>query len=157
MVKRVVDATNHIFRQCVCEVFSLPFDLEEEVMQEWFHRIRTAYLFQSAGLGVNSLVVDIDMDELIKGKHKVDDLYQVRIAQLPTNVLNEILIVHDSNRIRRQPNTIENIITELATREVLGFNKSDPKPDNGDADGSLKKSKRNSKKVASKRRKSSKN
>lgn len=151
--KRTSDLTNKIFEDCVREVLGLQ-DESSEALKEAMDIVRfgTFLLFRQDH-------DDIVVKDMVSNRSKVDDLYQVKIAQLPTKQLNEILKSHElQGGIKRTKRTIETIISELARRTILGDTyQSDSMNDNGDIDDSRKQSKSRSKKTTTKRRKASKN
>ena len=151
--KRSADYTSKIFEDCVREVLGLTAESTEDVHIA-MDFIRTANLrsfFDQAE--------DEEVKKMVEAKTQVDELYQKKISELSTKILNEILKAHElQDGLKRTGRTLDTILSELARREILGdTSESDFIINNGDVDGTRKKSKSSSKKATDKRSKASTN
>jgi len=52
-------------------------------------------------------------------KRKSSEIYQQRIKALPTKDLEDILWVHESGGVKRSPETLEGITSELTKRQLF--------------------------------------
>lgn len=154
---RAIGYTNVLFESCVREVLGLINETQEELDMA-MDFIRQAQTMAKLGPLGGSIYDDSEVEEMRIAQEKVSTLYQERMKQLPTKALNEILKAHElEGGIRRAPQTIETILSELARRTILDdSNESEFIDNNGDVDGPKTKSKRNSSKTLNKRRKTSK-
>lgn len=143
MGKRVSQLTNTIFNDCVKEV--MKFD-GSETEQDLIDTIADLRYAEAA------LFVDEDLTSMIKDKKKVDELYLSRLCGLSSSQLQEIVICHEVGHIKRMQKTIQAILSELASREILGdASKSDSRYTYEVVDEPAKARKRRSKKTTGKR------
>ena len=136
---------------CRCCRYRHGKDVTEEQLQDFMSKIRRMSLNYVAWFE------DEDIAEMIDKKEKIDELYLNKMIALPTKDLMDILFLHEHHKPRRAERTLEAITSELARRSLLDdSSQSDAIYPNGDVDVK-RKSKLNSKKAISKKRKTSKN
>ena len=63
---------------------------------------------------------DLALEDYIRQlKQRSHEIYQQRIKTLPTKDLEDILWVHECGAYKRMPETLENITSELAKRQLF--------------------------------------
>lgn len=147
MYKRVATLTNKIFIDSVKEVFHLDDSTSQHELNRTLYNIRYV---------TTSISMDIyppeEVNEILKAKERVDELYLNKMLSLSNLQLEEILVVHDKGEIKRMQKTIEAIISELTRRSVFSdTNESDNKYNNGEVYANAGKSPRSGKKAIIKR------
>jgi len=151
LVKRISSLTNEIFKQSIVEVMNIK-DATDEELQDFMSKVRRA--------GLNYTMwseEDGDLSDILEKKEKIDEIYLVKMIGLPSKDLADILFLHEHHKPRRALRTLEAITSELVRRALLNdSSQSDAIYPNGDVDVK-RKSKLNSKKAISKKRKTSKN
>lgn len=156
--KRAVDCTNQLFESCVREVLGLHTESVED-LETAMDFIRQAQTISKFGPLTPGTYDEDEVSEMKQAQEQVSALYQIKMKKLPTKILNEILKAHNlEGGIKRAPQTVESILSELASRSILGddTNESDFILNNGDVDEPTRKSKSNRSKAPNKRRKASK-
>lgn len=112
LAAKIAKLTNHVYDQAVLQVKDWP--------QSKLHDNEFIDLVRSLRFADRYGIADAEsFAELQKLKVEIDDLYLSKMLSLNTQHLNEILIVHDTGRIKRTSRTIEAITSELARRELL--------------------------------------
>lgn len=152
MRARALGYTNALFESCVREVLGLMNETQEELDMA-MDFIRQAQTMSRLGPPAAAIYDEAEVEEMKVAQEKVSTLYQERIKQLPTKQLNEILKAHDlEGGIRRAPQTIETILSELARRTILDdSDESDFINNDGDVDEPKSKSRINRSKAPRKR------
>lgn len=114
-VKRIGRVTNRCFKQAVIDVLKLK-KIDNETLAEMIHEVRMAKNFGQQR----------DTDITPEHTAKIDDRYLELILQLSSKDLNHIINCHKTAQIRRADRTIETIMNELASRELLNdYSQSD--------------------------------
>lgn len=151
--ERVIEYTQTIFNDCISEIFEVDPEDADAMLDASF----TVRLINK-GMAPTHENPFGTYEELLEKRDKIEVLYQVKVRQLTTKQLNEILKAHNlEDGLRRAPKTVETIISELARRAILDDSgESDLIHADGDVDESKSKSRKHSKKATSKRRKTSK-
>lgn len=155
--KRAVDCTNQLFESCVREVLGLVNESKED-LETAMDFIRQAQTLKYMGAPVAAIYDEDEVEEMKQAQERVSALYLVKMKQLPTKQLTDILKAHEfEGGMKRAPQTIETILSELARRSIFGdSDESDFISNNGDVDEPTRTSKRNSSKATNKRRKATK-
>lgn len=156
---KVLKITNDIYNQCVSEVFELSETSEATIDAiKILMDLATDYPWMYAASPLNTMKSPQEIKELAIKKELVSNLYQQKIMQLSDKDLNDIVRAHKKDLVKRADRTIENILSELARRALLGdTNESDLNDIHGEMDEFAVKTRTSSKKTSSKRRKALKN
>lgn len=154
MGKRVGQLTNRIFNDSVKEVMGFDGSESEQDLLDTIADLR--WVTMKLSIDDPYSTVDQQMLDLKDKKQQVDDLYLKRLCGLSSSQLQEIVICHENGHIKRMQKTIEAILFELASREMLGdTSKSDSRYTNEVVDELAETNKRRSKKTTGKRNKTS--
>lgn len=129
-VTRIGRVTSRLFKRAVIDVLKLK-RTDNQTLAEMINEVRMAKNYGQ------------QRDTEITPEHAklIDEKYLELILKLPSKDLNHIINCHKSAQIRRADRTIETIMSELASRELLNdSSESDLNERYGDIDESTKKS-----------------
>lgn len=147
MGRRVGSLTNEVYHDSVKEIMGFDGSETEQDLLDVVADLRWAEqkaMFDST--------VDEDVLDLRNKQVQVSELYLRKLCGLSSSQLQEIVLTHEIGHIKRLPKTIEAILSELASREILGdTSKSDSRYTYEVVDEPAKASKRRSKKTTGKR------
>lgn len=148
MYVRVADLTNSIFNDSVKEIMKFEGDETDQDLVDTILDLKYAQ---------RSEVLDEDLLELRENKKRIDDLYLKKLLSLSESQLQEIMICHNEDKIRRATKTVEAILSELAARSIFGDStESESKYNDGGVYDTVKKSRKHRKQTKSTRRRTNK-
>lgn len=112
LVARISKLTNDTFKAAIMEVMICD-NLSDEGLQGLAWDLRR--ITQQKAFGIQLDEADIVLSEQ---KEKIDQIYLRKIIELPTETLEDILFLHNKDKMKRANQTLEEIKSEL-TRRML--------------------------------------
>ena len=129
LVARISNLTNGLFKQSLIEVMDCPNATDEQIT-DFMSVIRRVNWLNTFGDEFGH-----DLEETLKKKELIDELYLSKMMMLNTKDLNDILFLHEHSKPKRAQRTLEAIHSELARRSLLNdSSQSDAIYSNGDVD-----------------------
>lgn len=110
MSQRVSELTNSIFTNAIKEICSPDEELSDDASESLAATLRAAKFVNDAFYQIEKIRFQ---------KIQVDELYLKKLLKLTTSQLNEIMICHENEAPIRMQRTIEAILTEISSREIL--------------------------------------
>lgn len=97
---------------------------EKEIKELWSHS-SSCYEAACKELGFNNLSIrEMFLDELITKEeaefkfNQIDELYRSKLCQLPSSIIEGIIVSNNLGLQRRSAKTIENLMSELLERQL---------------------------------------
>lgn len=118
MVERTKKATNICFEKAlikVLESYSIHNPVDILVIQNTLLYVRSG--FKTNGITLSG--IEFSIDALRNIQKEASDIYLENIKQLPSKILEEIILCHDHHKFKRAQNTLNIILQELANRGLL--------------------------------------
>ena len=113
LVKKIFKLTQKVYYMSANEVFSKASQPEET----YLHLI---LLVRAFGYGAHD-----DDEQISYLKEKIDELYLHNLNTLKTRDIQDIIWVHESDKLKRAPKTIESLSSELMRRSLGDSQESD--------------------------------